>query len=332
MDRDSLRPALLGLLVVLAIATAAATLTTPAVNEPGGGSGFGSNPDSSGVSTGDEESESDGFGLLDATGGEFTNRQICFPIFLDPWVIFGIIGVFALASAHTYRRVGIFGPVGVLGGLGIPVYLFIELLTACGGDIKQGGSIFSIGGERNLPSGGVTGVGGGDGGIVGETVATSVPSVVLTLLLGVALIAAVALFISATDDDVEEPEPDSAGPDADVAAVGRVAGSAADRIEDDADVTNEVFRAWREMTDVLPVDRPQSSTPAEFAAAAAEAGMARDDIDELTRLFEAVRYGGHEATGEREERAVAALRRIEATYAAGGDTTDATDPRDGDGR
>jgi hypothetical protein len=42
--------------------------------------------------------------------------------------------------------------------------------------------------------------------------------------------------------------------------------------------------------------------------------MAPDDVRELTRLFERVRYGGESATAAREERAVQVLRRIESTY------------------
>ncbi|MFD1597698.1 DUF4129 domain-containing protein [Halobellus rarus] len=76
-----------------------------------------------------------------------------------------------------------------------------------------------------------------------------------------------------------------------------------------------MYRAWVEMTAHLDLDRPQSSTPGEFAAAAVDAGMDPDDVDELTRLFEAVRYGDERVTDARADRAVAALRRIESAYA-----------------
>jgi hypothetical protein len=39
------------------------------------------------------------------------------------------------------------------------------------------------------------------------------------------------------------------------------------------------------------------------------------DVDRLTTLFEAVRYGGREPTPERERTAIETLRRIEAQYA-----------------
>ncbi|WP_245726704.1 DUF4129 domain-containing protein [Natronorubrum sediminis] len=112
------------------------------------------------------------------------------------------------------------------------------------------------------------------------------------------------------------------------AAVGTAAGVAADRLESADEFDNEVYRAWREMTELLEVDRPASSTPREFARAATDAGLDRDDVDELTRLFEDVRYGGEATTQTRERRAIEVLRRIEAEYA---DEREGSDARGGRG-
>jgi len=79
-------------------------------------------------------------------------------------------------------------------------------------------------------------------------------------------------------------------------------------------VENEVYRAWREMTGHLDVENPESSTPAEFAAAAESVGMDDAHVAELTDLFREVRYGGAAATDDREQRAIDALRAIESTY------------------
>ena len=119
----------------------------------------------------------------------------------------------------------------------------------------------------------------------------------------------------ASDDESETEEGD------DTTALGTIAGRAADRIEagnsgNDA-AANEVYRAWREMTTQLDLDDPETVTPGEFESHAIAAGMAPDDVRELTRLFERVRYGGESATADREERAVAVLRRIESTYGEG---------------
>lgn len=104
----------------------------------------------------------------------------------------------------------------------------------------------------------------------------------------------------------------------DLEGVARVAGEAADRIEGgEADPGNAVYRAWQDMTGHLAVDDTTTATPAEFRAAALDAGMSRAHVETITDLFREVRYGGAEPTADREERAVAALRAIEDAY--GGD-------------
>jgi len=96
-------------------------------------------------------------------------------------------------------------------------------------------------------------------------------------------------------------------------ALGEAAGAAADRIESAESVENEVYRAWREMTAILSVSNPEATTPGEFADEAVEAGMDREDVTELTELFEEVRYGQRDPA-EREDRAITVLRRIEERY------------------
>lgn len=139
------------------------------------------------------------------------------------------------------------------------------------------------------------------------------------LILG-AVVAAVAYRFGRGDDgdttaDSDESEAESETDDeGSLAAVGRAAGRAADDVATDPEPANGVERAWRDMTAELSVDRPESATPSEFADAATAAGMSEADVDELTELFERVRYGGAEPTTERRARATAALRRIERRY------------------
>ncbi|RQG91184.1 DUF4129 domain-containing protein [Natrarchaeobius halalkaliphilus] len=118
--------------------------------------------------------------------------------------------------------------------------------------------------------------------------------------------------------------------DSDRAEVGAAAGRAADRIESSDDFDNEVYRAWLEMTRPLEVDRPASSTPGEFATVAVDAGVRPEHVDELTSLFEEVRYGNRETTDDVESRAISVLRRIEDEYAeptvSDVDGRDAIDP------
>jgi hypothetical protein len=157
----------------------------------------------------------------------------------------------------------------------------------------------------------------GDAGQSGHANRPSLPTVLLLFVLAAVLVGtlipAVPRSPSETDDDTATTPRQE--PDVDPAAVGDAAGRAADRLEDEAAVDNEVFRAWREMTTLLDVRNPEASTPAEFASAAVEAGLDRDDVDELTRLFEDVRYGEYDASAERERRAITIFRRIEDRYA-----------------
>jgi len=64
------------------------------------------------------------------------------------------------------------------------------------------------------------------------------------------------------------------------------------------------------MTAALDVADPETATPGEFADAARTAGLDPDAVADLTTVFEAVRYGDEPAANH-EDRALAALRRIE---------------------
>jgi uncharacterized protein DUF4129 len=86
------------------------------------------------------------------------------------------------------------------------------------------------------------------------------------------------------------------------------------------DVTNAVLRCYREMSRVLSeqrgVARARDMTPREFERQLAAVGLRDGHIQQLTRLFERVRYGGRRA-GEREEReAIDCLAAIVQTYGA----------------
>lgn len=314
VKRDTALTVVLALLAVVALSVAAATLDTATTRE--GGSRFGAGPNTESGFGNDEESSGDVGNGGEMSGGNVQAALPCYPVLAGQSVVTGIVVVFALLGGICYWRTrskvlsGAF-----VSGVGIPIAVLHALLTSC--VVPQQQSNPSLiptpkNGSSLLPgASGATGL-----NRTGEVL--SAPSV----LLGVGLLAAVVgsvvvLLLSTGDSKTEVPEaevdPEDVTPD--VAAIGRAAGAAADRIEADADVENEVFRAWTEMTRLLDVSRPQSSTAREFAVAAVDAGMARDDVEELTDLFEDVRYGGAEATAEREERALAALRRIESAYA-----------------
>lgn len=169
--------------------------------------------------------------------------------------------------------------------------------------------------DSGTPTGGELSGGADDAGDVVSVVTSPVGGLGLLVLLGVL---AVGLAIrsagrggpDAGEDDNGE---DEAADDGTLADVGRAAERAADRL-DESDPDNAVYEAWLEMTRLLAVDDPTTSTPGEFATAAVDAGMARADVERLTSVFEGVRYGGADPTAEREREARAAFRRIEQAY------------------
>ncbi len=291
---------LLALLAVLAISVAAAT-----IDEPGGGSGgFGAGD------TGSAGIGSEPF-AIDFSPDDPTSTSP--PGWLVEWFGRLLFLLFAVASLYTlyqfYRQHGLRG-IATVAGIGVVLagFLYLLLQSGGGGDgLNRGGG--SANNTSLIPAGGVP------GGSEAAVPATDPPTV-LAALFCLALLAAGLVLVRATGDDEFTPEPDPL-PDegTDVQAVGRVAGEAADRIARGAVTDNEVYRAWREMTGHLDVANPQSSTPNEFAAAAVDAGMAREDVEALTELFEAVRYGGAAVTEEREQAALDALRNIEAGFA-----------------
>jgi hypothetical protein len=295
--------AALALLAVLSLGAAAATLDTATAGGSGGAGG------------GDAESVGSG-GSFSFGGYNVSDTDSATPPRLPPIVgqLLGLVLLlfFGLGLVQFLREHGVRGLLTValvgavlVGGL----WLLLNGLGATDGLFQQGQGGFGSGGSPELP-------GGASQGPEDASSPVTDPPTVLFALFGVVLVGAVALIARSTGDDLSQPDPDeeSSGP-TDVAAVGRAAGRAADRIEERDGFDNEVYRAWDEMTRHLDVANPDASTPTEFAAAAVDAGMAREDVDALTDVFEAVRYGAADATDAREREAVEALRRIERAYA-----------------
>jgi len=329
VKRDTLVAVSLALLAVVALGVAAATLDS-AVSL--GGGGFGG-------THGDAPSAGDGAGdtgLSPSPGGELSlaTQPLCYEFLREPPALLALSGLVLGIAAIAYRDTR--SPIAALaaaGAVGLPIGLLWGALSACGSASSESEFSFGIAGPDDgiVPEGaaGGAGAGGGEG-------AASAPELLFALVVIAALVASVGVLLlaggddeatpgsgAASEDDPEEPEPD-------LAAVGRTAGQAADRIEA-SDADNEVYRAWRDMTTVLEVDRPASSTPAEFAAAAVDAGVDEEPVATLTAVFERVRYGGEDATDDRERRAVAALRRIAERHGEGaGHGSDGT--RDGQTR
>ncbi|MCO8247038.1 DUF4129 domain-containing protein [Haladaptatus sp. AB643] len=306
MERDTARVVVIALLCILAIAFAAATLNSAV--EDGSGTGLGGGPGGIGSSqtNGSSPPMSNGGGKMGTP-----LRLPCYPVLDSTAAILAMIVAFLLLAALAYRKAGGLGVLAVVGPVGVPFLFIHALLTACvtpdGGGIL-GGAINTS--DISLPKGGTGGLGNGANGM-------ATPSLIMFVVLGVALLGAVVLLVRSSSGN-EDTGPDAGNVEEnqpDIAAVGRAAGEAADRIESESGVENEVYRAWREMTEYLNVPSPHSSTPGEFASAAVAAGMDPEDVDELTSVFEEVRYGGYDASEDHERRAIDALRRIERAYA-----------------
>jgi hypothetical protein len=193
--------------------------------------------------------------------------------------------------------------------------LFVLALSALAGD---GG-----GGLAGSGSVGAALFGGDGGGSPAALPELPVPLIVAAGLLVVAGLAVasdrlddaggggVAAVAATTDDDGTAPT---------VAAGGR-GGGLAGRYEDVA-AENDVYRAWRALTESLEgVDR-RTATPAEVARRARRDGDDEAAVAELTDLFRTVRYHGRAATPERERRAETAVERIDAERTADSEGAD----------
>jgi hypothetical protein len=315
MDEERGRTLLLVAVCGLAVLLTAATVASPTTGSTGVGGG------SEGVGVSEGDGSPLGGGLTTGDGDAwFSFGGMCRSGGFPP----GLLGLFGLvivgAAAFGLRRNGISGAIGTAVVAAIPIAMFLALAAAACVTRRSDAAedLGLLGGEASS----------GGAGIGGAVASLTVPQLAASLLLLALVGAGVLAVLVGRRDPGEDDEEDWTVPDRDVdreadydlTGVGAAAGAAADRLEADADLSNEVFRAWREMTRHLRVERPESSTPAEFAAAAREAGMDPDDVGELTELFDEVRYGGRDPTDERIRRAREALRRIERTYAEGGES------------
>lgn len=290
MSRRTLRYAVIALLGGVAVAIAAATL--PTAQRSGESSGAG----------GDEGGDGS---LIPPLPEDSPASTIETPPFLTE--LLWLVAILAVVGAVWYlfrhwrdalRR--IMEGVILAGGLFLLFHLASLFFRA---EFEPGE--FGFGDDETL--------GGGGNGAGDQLVSTDPSSLSVVLLLAAALVlAGLAVLVTQDTSDAESDSPDD---DTDTAAaVGRAAGNAASRLEDDTEADNDIYRAWMEMAELVgPPDR-ETKTTAEFADAAIEAGMEPADVRELTTLFEQVRYGTDEPTASDEQQAIALFRRLEATY------------------
>lgn len=80
----------------------------------------------------------------------------------------------------------------------------------------------------------------------------------------------------------------------------------------DVDTSNEVYKSWWEMVEMIDAEEPSTKTPQEFAEMAVDEGLEQEAVSELTSLFEEALYGGKEVTKEQERSAREAVERLKA--------------------
>ena len=196
-----------------------------------------------------------------------------------------------------------------------PVALAFFLLTNCG---ESGGSGAESG--PSLPGSGTA-----------LDIAPNVPPWAMLGVTGVLLLGAIGIMYRTVSEEEVEVVQEETEEDVELDRFAEAAGRAADRIEEqNVDVDNAVYRAWVEMTDLLEVDNPDTYAAGEFAAVAIDLGMDESDVQELTRLFNEVRYGDRDASA-REDRALSVLRNIESQYGTETEDVGGGRPPVGDG-
>jgi hypothetical protein len=316
MNRSTLKIVVVAFLAATAIVAVAGSVDDARIDE-GGGSG--SPPSGTVTETSVEQTTGEPDRTITAVDRSGNSRE-CVPAGQRPLTWVGAVGALGIVVGIVYRQRGRMPAIAVSLLLLVFLFLGYSLFGVCTiGQIPQAqnGSPAELNNETqtDFSPGDGTGDGSSDTGTSRDF---PLALVAVVAVLAVAAVGAVLVSRDTEDDDPFEAIEDGDAEDeeglVDVDEFAAAAGRAADRIEDTDDVDNEIYRAWVEMTTYLDVPHPESSTPGEFAAAAVDAGIDRDDVVELTDLFERVRYGHTAATSEREDRALDALRRIEAQY------------------
>jgi hypothetical protein len=89
-------------------------------------------------------------------------------------------------------------------------------------------------------------------------------------------------------------------------------------IQTGADLRDAVLRCYREMGQILSeqhaIERPRGTTRREFEQQLVAVGLRDEHIQQLTRLFERVRYGARQANEREEREAVVCLTAIVQAY------------------
>lgn len=159
-------------------------------------------------------------------------------------------------------------------------------------------------------------IGFGNGAAISNGGELMIAVIIAATIASILLVGAVMMGSGRSSSDIPRENQSQAQPtNSDSAAeIGRIAGEVANRFDSESSMENDIFRAWKQMSDLVSRGAPTSKTAGEFATAAIEGGMDPGDVSALTRMFEDVRYGTMPVTPEREHTAIQIFRRIERKY------------------
>ncbi|MFB6121162.1 MAG: DUF4129 domain-containing protein [Halobacteriaceae archaeon] len=305
VDRRKAPSIVLIVVALLALSATAATIGNTVGGPTGGAPIVGEPPGGGGGGPGPGPGNGSGPGVFPGPGNDGPTLRFCIEFLTTPVAVVGLFGAMGALFYGVQRRWN--GATALMVGSGVvPVVLgSYFFLTNCQTSMDNSGP----------PSGGPPSwIPGPGAGVNAPNIPPTVLGAALVAVLG---LAAVMLYAVTGEDEEYEPlEDEGVTGSPDEADFAEAAGRAADRIEEaNVAVDNAVYRAWFEMTQLLAIPDPDTSSPMDFADAAIDFGLDEDDVMELTDLFNEVRYG-HEDPASREERALEILRHIESEYEA----------------
>lgn len=107
-------------------------------------------------------------------------------------------------------------------------------------------------------------------------------------------------------------------PNAPLKEFSRIARASLDDLEEGADWEDVIVRSYVQMGEVVKerrgIERTEEMTPHEFASRLVDAGLPPAPVEQLTGLFEFVRYSQHTAAKAQTEAAVACLNEIASAF------------------